>query len=63
MVSEKKIFEYFPPTCRCYICNMERIGLMAPAEMFENNDGRMDSRTPDACIYYKLTYEPTAQVS
>ena len=22
-----------------------------------------DGRTPDACIYYKLTYEPTAQVS
>ena len=26
---------------------------------FENVDGR----TTDACIYYKLTYEPTAQVS
>ena len=27
-------------------------------------DGRRtDGRTPDACIYYKLTYEPTAQVS
>ena len=22
-----------------------------------------DGRTPDACIYYKLTYEPSAQVS
>ena len=21
-----------------------------------------DGRTPDACIYYKLTYEPSAQV-
>ena len=26
-------------------------------------DGRMDGRTPDACIYYKLTYETSAQVS
>ena len=25
-----------------------------------DDDGR---RTPDACIYYKLTYEPSAQVS
>ena len=40
---------------------MERISLTASEEMsFENVDGR---RTPDACIYYKLTYEPTAQVS
>ena len=26
---------------------------------FENVDGR----TTDACLYYKLTYEPSAQVS
>ena len=32
---------------------------MASEEMlFENVDGRMD-----ACLYYKLTYEPSAQVS
>ena len=48
--------------------NMERIGLTASEEMsFENvdgrrTDGRTDGRTPDACIYYKLTYEPSAQV-
>ena len=49
--------------------NMERIRLTASEEMtFENVDGRMtddgrtDGRTPDACIYYKLTCEPTAQV-
>ena len=31
---------------------------------FENVDGRTNGgRTPDACIYYKLTYEPMAQVS
>ena len=40
--------------------NMEKIRHTASEEMsFENVDGRM----PDACIYYKLTYEPTAQVS
>ena len=27
---------------------------------FENVD---DGRTTDACLYYKLTYEPSAQVS
>ena len=55
--------------------NMERIRLTASEEMsFENvdgrtddgrqmTDGRMDGWTPDTCIYYKLTYESTAQVS
>ena len=45
--------------------NMERIRLTASEEMsFENVDGRTDDgRAPDTCIYYKLTYEPTAQVS
>ena len=34
---------------------------MASEEMsFENVDGW---RTMDACLYYKLTYEPSAQVS
>ena len=49
---------------------MERIGHTASEEMsFENVDGRTmdgrttDGRTPDAGINYKLTYEPTAQVS
>ena len=44
---------------------MERIGLTTSEEMsFENVDGQMtdgrrtDGRTSDACIYYKLTYEP-----
>ena len=53
-------------TYRCYMCNMERIRLTASEEMsFENVDGRTtdDGRMPDACIYYKLTCEPTAQVS
>ena len=60
-----KNITFVPPTYRCYVCNMERIGLTASEEMsFENvdgltTDGRMtDGRTPDACIYYKLTYEP-----
>ena len=45
--------------------NMERIHLTASEEMlFENVDGRTtDGRRPDACVYYKLTCEPTAQVS
>ena len=39
---------------------MERIGFTASEEKsFEHVDGR----TTDACLYYKLTYEPSAQVS
>ena len=46
---------------------MERIGFTASEEKsFENVDGRKnggkDGRTTDACLYYKLTYEPSAQV-
>ena len=47
---------------------MARISFMASEEMsFENvDDGRRtddDGRTADACLYYKLTYDPLAQVS
>ena len=47
---------------------MARIGFMASEEMsFENvDDGRTDDddgRTTDAYLYFKLTYEPSAQVS
>ena len=39
---------------------MERIGLTASEAMsFENVDGR---RMTDACIYYKLTYEPSDEL-
>ena len=39
---------------------MKRIGFSASEEMsFENVDGR----TTDTFIYYKLTYEPSAQMS
>ena len=47
---------------------MKRIGPMASEDMsFENvdrrtDDGRTDDGT-DTFIYYKLTYEPSAQVS
>ena len=42
--------------------NMAKIGLMASEEMsFENVDD--DGRTTDAYLYYKLTFEPSAQVS
>ena len=41
---------------------MARIGFMTSEEMsFENVDND-DGRTTDACLYYKLTYEPLAQV-
>ena len=37
---------------------------MASEKMsFENVDDDTDGRTMDACLYYKLTYEPLAQVS
>ena len=50
-----------PPAYRCYIWNIEKIDFMASEEMlFEKADRR---RTTDACLYYKLTYEPLAQVS
>ena len=44
---------------------MKRIGLTASEEMsFENVDRRTDDgRTTDTFIYYKLTNEPSAQVS
>ena len=45
-----------------------RIGFMASEVMlFGNVDNRRmddsDIETTDACLYYKLTYEPLAQVS
>ena len=52
---------FVPPTYKCYMCNMKRIGFTASEEKsFENVD---DGRTTDTSIYYKLTYEPSAQVS
>ena len=43
---KKKLFVAL--TCRCYVCNMERIGHTASEEMsFENVDGRTDAR----CLY------------
>ena len=46
--------------------NMERIGFTASEEKsFENvYDGRRtDGQITDACLYYKLTYELSAQMS
>ena len=65
LIRPEQKHNFMSPICRCYMFNMERIGLTASEEIsFENVDGRRtDGRTPDACIYYKLTYEPTAQVS
>ena len=44
---------------------MKRIDLAASEEKsFENvDDGRTTDDRTDASIYYKLTYEPSAQVS
>ena len=44
---------------------MKIIGFSASEEMsFENVDRRTDDgRTTDTFIYYKLTFEPSAQVS
>ena len=56
-----KTISFVPPAYRCYMWNMARIGFVASEEMsFENVD---DGRTTDACLYYKLIYEPSAQVS
>ena len=44
----------------------ERIGFTASEEKsFENVDNGLqtDGRTTDTSIYYKLTYEPSAQVA
>ena len=62
----------FPPTCRWCMCNMRTIGpAVSEKKIFEIvDDGRTDGRTTDdgrtdagAWVYYKLTYEPSAQVS
>ena len=50
---------------------ISEIGFMASEEMsFENFDGRTMTtdddgrrRKTDACLYYKLTFDPSAQVS
>ena len=45
----------------CYMYSLERISLTGSEEKsLENVDGRR--ALPDACIYYKLTYETAAQV-
>ena len=57
---EQKTQLFVPPIYTCYMWNMEMICFTASEEKsFENVDGR----TMDACLYYKLTYEPSAQVS
>ena len=62
---EQKTQLFIPTAYRCYMWIMERIGFTASEEqLFENVDGRTDDgQTTDVCLYYKLTYEPLAQVS
>ena len=48
------------------MCNMRTIGpAVSEKKIFEIvNDGRTDGRTDaGGWVYYKLTYEPSAQVS
>ena len=47
-----------PPTQLWFTLNLIKIGLLA-SEIFFFDDGR----TTDACLSYKLTCEPSAQVS
>ena len=52
-------FEPKIPCCSRVISIFTKRARPAKMMSFENVDGR----TPDASIYYKLTFEPTAQVS
>ena len=49
-----------PPKYRCFTWNMERIGFRGEVVW---KCWPTDGRTTDACLNYKLTYEPSAQVS
>ena len=66
---KKKTILFVPPGYRCYMWNMVRIGFMSSEDIsFENVDGRTDGRRRrhrrmPAYTYYKLTYEPSVQVS
>ena len=54
-----------PPTQLWFTLNLIKIGLLASEIFFfEIVDGRRtdDGRTTDACLSYKLTCEPSAQV-
>ena len=57
----QKIILLLIPTYRCYAWNIARISFVTAEEMFENVDNDRLTVT-DACLYYKLTYEPSAQV-
>ena len=54
----QKTILFVPPAYRWYKYNMVRTGFMASEMSFENVDD-----DANACLYYKLTYEPLAQVS
>ena len=52
------------PTQLWFTLNLIKIGLLASEIFFfEIVDGRRRRRTADACLSYKLTCEPSAQVS
>ena len=58
---DKSVYFWSRDSYLLYMWNMARIGFMASEKMpFENVD---DGRTTDVCLCYKLTYEPSAQVS
>ena len=55
---------FVPTSLGVSIWNLSLIGpVVSEEKMFENVDGRMDGRTPEWLVYYKLTHEPSAQVS
>ena len=73
MVYEKKNFEYlsrhYPLCCPKFSdldkIHMEHIGLLNKHYMYYENKIKFfpnkTEKTTGACIYYKLTYEPSAQ--
>ena len=54
---------FVPPSQGGSTENLALIGQAVSEEMFENVNERTDGRTPDPLVYYKLTGEPSAQVS
>ena len=58
-----KTILFAPPDYRCFMWNTARIGFMVSEEMGDVVWICWRRRRTDACLYYKLTYEPSALVS
>ena len=62
----KNIFSFPLPIgaiCRIWKESASRLQRRCHLKMLTDGRRTDDGRTPDACIYYKLTFEPSAQVS